>query len=233
MSNTFKDTEGRVWTVKVTYGTLVRVQDATGIDLTKILDPSAGDTDDALQSPATLLRVLCAVLRPQLDERKVTDAAFADCLTEDEGEAAGLALYQSIIEFFRGPKRDALSSGFRKMTEAAAASGQGDGSADGVPGGAGSGSGDRTGPGWQEVCCRFAGILGLDPEPRTLRELSWMVDGQQEDVWTRTATLQAAMHNYAFGSKGGKTARDFLPKKDTDQVQHMTMAEAEAMFKKG
>jgi len=120
MPTSFTDVRGQTWTIVVNYATLVRVQGETGVDLTKICDPAAS-TDAELSHPVTLFRVLCAAVRPQLRERGLTDEAFGELLNEEQAEAAGLALYEAVIDFFRGPKRDALRRAFRKVIQAATA----------------------------------------------------------------------------------------------------------------
>ncbi|TXH48568.1 MAG: hypothetical protein E6Q97_24485 [Desulfurellales bacterium] len=117
---TFVDTAGRTWSIVVNYATVVRVQSETGVDLTKICDRTAA-TDRDLENPVTLFRVLCAALRPQLEERRLTPDDLGAALDEERAEAAALALYEGVIDFFRGPKRETLRRAFRKVIGAAAA----------------------------------------------------------------------------------------------------------------
>ena len=52
---------------------------------------------------------------------------------------------------------------------------------------------------WQSVWM-IAGVLRIDPEPRTLRELWWMIDGWRREQWKHTSLVAWA----AFQSQSAK-----------------------------
>lgn len=115
---TFRDTADREWDVAITVGTLARVLDSTGVDLTKIFDEGCV-TERALDNVSTLFAVICAVVQPQLSARGISPSAFGDSLDEAAAEAATLAVYEGVIDFFRGPKRAMLLPAFQRFTAAA------------------------------------------------------------------------------------------------------------------
>jgi len=47
----------------------------------------------------------------------------------------------------------------------------------------------------------LAGVLGINPDPFTLRELLWMAEGKGRENWNHTAALLATMINI-MRSKG-------------------------------
>ncbi len=122
---TFRDAIGHEWMPRVTVATVARVLDSTGVDLTQVLQGrranDAGEltADDHLANVSTFFRVLCCVLRRDLDAQGLDDEAFGDRLQEEHIEAALIALYEAAIAFFRGPKREALRIAFRKNLDAA------------------------------------------------------------------------------------------------------------------
>lgn len=113
---TFRDTAGREWTLSINVGSLARVMDATKIDLTKALSVEA--IDEQLANVLTMFDVLCVLLAAQLDQRGVTREQLGEALDEEAAEKAVIALYEAVIDFFRGPKREAMGRAFRKTVEA-------------------------------------------------------------------------------------------------------------------
>lgn len=113
----FKDTTGREWEVKVTVGSIARVQDELGIDLTRIFDDKSPDSRLATDH-LLLWRVICCLVKPQLTARDITADELGDALDEAAGEAAGLAVIEAVIDFFQGQKREVMSRAFRRLIEA-------------------------------------------------------------------------------------------------------------------
>ena len=58
----------------------------------------------------------------------------------------------------------------------------------------------------------MSGVLGINPQPLTLRELAWMFDAHVNQLWNHTASTMALSANIHRGK--GKTAyslSDFHP----------------------
>jgi hypothetical protein len=61
---------------------------------------------------------------------------------------------------------------------------------------------------WQTVY-EFAGIIGIEPDPFTLRELTWMAEGRMRERWNHTSLLWAAIAEPNRDRK--KRSRPFEP----------------------
>ena len=115
----FSDSMKRRWELDATVGSLRRVKDVTGLDLTKMVDPES----DVLQKLSTdmfvLADVLCAWLKPQLDAAGVTPEAFLESLDEAAAEAASIAVLEATVDFFHEAKRMPLQRALTKLESAA------------------------------------------------------------------------------------------------------------------
>jgi hypothetical protein len=120
---TFTDNTGHEWTVSVNVASLKRVRDLVGVDLMEL--PSfdqaspAGSLLHRLGSdPILLVDVLFATLKPQADERGVSDEQFAEALGGDALANATDALIIECVGFFRGGVRTALQTVLDKAKKA-------------------------------------------------------------------------------------------------------------------
>jgi hypothetical protein len=111
---TFTDREGRKWCLALTVGTVRRVQSLTGINLgaldQKMFDSLATDW-------AKLVDVICAVVRPQLEEHGLSDEDFAESLGGDELHEATEALLAALVDFSHPKRRPALRKAIERMHE--------------------------------------------------------------------------------------------------------------------
>lgn len=87
-----------------------------------------------------------------------------------------------------------------------------------------SGESDRSGDGqcdgtagfdFIETAWELAGITGLEPGDRTLRELTWAANAKRRDEWDRMSLLLAVVHNRTNFDKNGKvtTPLDWFPQR--------------------
>lgn len=78
-----------------------------------------------------------------------------------------------------------------------------------------------------------AGIVGVDPGPFTLRQLSMMADGRAKLEWGIASSAMALLANCNRSSKGARTFRpeDFNPLLQARQIVHDTK-EAFRLMKK-
>jgi hypothetical protein len=100
---TFRDREGREWQIDLTLGALMRIKASTGLDMLDLQAPKEGRVDvfDRLSTdPVTLADTLCAICRPQLDARSLTDSQFADAMGGEAIDSALIALVQEWSDFF-------------------------------------------------------------------------------------------------------------------------------------
>ena len=57
----------------------------------------------------------------------------------------------------------------------------------------------------------IAGVLGVDPEPFTLRELWWMIGGKDKKDWGVLSVICATMYNASGFSKKVVSPDEFNP----------------------
>ena len=98
---TFKDNQGRSWTLTVNVHTAKRVKSVSGVDIFKIFN---GDSLDILSDPATLVDVIYELV----DGDKKGPKDFGESLTGDAFEAATEALLEAVSDFFPSSRRQVL-----------------------------------------------------------------------------------------------------------------------------
>jgi hypothetical protein len=110
---TFSDALGRSWSIEITVATLKRVRALAGVDLIE----AAGGTllDRLVADPVLLGDVLYACVKPQADERKITDEDFGRSLAGDSIDTATTALLEEFVAFFPNPRRRVLTQALTKL----------------------------------------------------------------------------------------------------------------------
>ncbi len=98
----FKDSEGRTWTIDINVATLKRVRTLINVDLAQVLQGKL--IDDLLADPILLVDVVYCCVKPQADERKVSDEQFGTAMAGDTIHFATNALLESIVLFCPSPK---------------------------------------------------------------------------------------------------------------------------------
>jgi len=113
----FRDTGGRTWEIRIDYSTIRRVHAECQIDLTKLFDRES-DAAKAVQIAPLFFGVLCALIRPELESRNISELEFGKSLDEAAGEAAVVALHEGLIDFFPESKRRVIGPAFHKVMTA-------------------------------------------------------------------------------------------------------------------
>lgn len=107
----FKDNKDRDYQLAINTATLKRVKgllDADLLDLDKTFIRLIAD-------PIFLCDVLYCLVKPQCDEKDISDESFGEALAGDVIEQAKLVLVEEIRNFFPNPKqRDAVDVAMRK-----------------------------------------------------------------------------------------------------------------------
>ena len=111
----FTDNEGRDWEVKITVATIKRVRDLIGVDIYQAV--GAEMLTELITDPVKLVDILYAVLKPQADERGVSDEQFGESLGGDAVADATQAFLEELVEFFPKPKRALLARVLEKSKE--------------------------------------------------------------------------------------------------------------------
>jgi hypothetical protein len=109
----FKDREGRAWDLVLNLGSLKRIKAATGLDMLdlNVASKQRSDVFERLSTdPVTLADALCAVCRPQLDTRNISDDAFAEALGGEAIDDALVALVGEWADFFRQRRNEVAAT---------------------------------------------------------------------------------------------------------------------------
>lgn len=101
---TFKDNQGREWTVEITVAAIKRVRGLAGVDLMEVLEGSNGLIEKLVRDPVLLCDVIYAACKPQADERQVSDEAFGASMAGDAIEHATAALLEELVDFCPSPR---------------------------------------------------------------------------------------------------------------------------------
>jgi len=113
----FTDTAGRTWDVVINVDTIKRVRDLLDINLLGIVEPG-NDLVDRLAGDVILVcNVLFAVVKPQADQRTVSDADFGRGLSGDVIDLATTALLEELIDFFPSRRRAILRQAWEKVVK--------------------------------------------------------------------------------------------------------------------
>jgi len=110
---TFKDNAGRAWTVTVNVDAVKRVRSLLNVNLLEVLD---GKLIERLAGDAVLLcDVLYALVKPEADERKVTDEEFGRSMAGDAIEQGTTALLEELVDFFPQARRRLLAKALETL----------------------------------------------------------------------------------------------------------------------
>lgn len=100
---------GREWMLTVNVGTVKAVRAALNINLLDLLPSGDGPGVMAkLADPCILVDVLWVLCREQAEKVSLTDAQFGAMFDGESIEAATLALFHGIADFFPAARRDLL-----------------------------------------------------------------------------------------------------------------------------
>lgn len=108
--SSFQDRLGRHWVLEFTLGSLARVKSETGVDLLTFHQPDSPALRAMATDPWKLLEVLVSMLRPQLNEKQVTEEDFGNSLLEEHVQAAVEALLTGMVDYYPPAKRTALKT---------------------------------------------------------------------------------------------------------------------------
>lgn len=102
---TFKDTEGRSWSVVINTTAIKTVRTLLGVNLLSVLDDGCKLLAQLYDDPVLLVDVLYCVCRDQANERGVSDEDFGRAMAGDAIEHAATALTEELADFFRNPRQ--------------------------------------------------------------------------------------------------------------------------------
>lgn len=114
---TFTDRHQRTWTVVVLTTDLRRVREATGFELSKVLDDNFSRLQQLDADPELLCRVLFVLVADQAKAIPLTEEQFTRGVSGDATEAAFDALVQALADFFPSHRRKLLLTVAEKRKE--------------------------------------------------------------------------------------------------------------------
>ncbi len=100
---TFRDNAGNEWSVEINVSALKRIRSLTGTDLLEVI--SGGDLLERLmRDPVLLCDTIYALVKPQADEKRISDEAFGTAMAGDAIDAATAALLDELVAFCPSPR---------------------------------------------------------------------------------------------------------------------------------
>lgn len=110
MSACFNDRAGRTWSMEVTFGTVLRVKQRTGVELLTLIENNAKRWRELANDVERLWATITAVLAPQLEQQGVTEEELAESMGDDEMMECGFALYAGLGNYFPEQDRAAMQT---------------------------------------------------------------------------------------------------------------------------
>ena len=99
----FKDTEGRVWTLRITVAAIRRIKDIAGIDLGDFsVFGEGGPFSDLGSDSCRLVEIVYAAVKPEADILGVTMEKFMESFVGETVVKASEAFLESLADFFPG-----------------------------------------------------------------------------------------------------------------------------------
>lgn len=99
----FKDTEGRVWTLRITVAAIRRIKDIAGIDLGDFsVFGEGGPFSDLGSDSCRFVEIVYAAVKPEADIIGVTMEKFMESFVGETVVKASEALLESLADFFPG-----------------------------------------------------------------------------------------------------------------------------------
>ena len=110
---TFTDNAGRSWNISVTVDAIKRVRSLLDVDL---MEAAAGKLIQQLaDNPVLLCDVIYCIVKPQADEREITDEDFGKAMAGDAIDQATSAFLEDLVNFFPSRKREMLQKVLVKL----------------------------------------------------------------------------------------------------------------------
>ena len=110
---TFTDNANRSWNISVTVDAIKRVRSLLDVDL---MQAASGKLIQQLaDNPVLLCDVIYCVIKPQADEREITDEQFGAAMAGDAIDQATSAFLEDLVNFFPSRKREMLQKVLVKL----------------------------------------------------------------------------------------------------------------------
>ncbi len=98
----FKDNQGRQWSVEINVTAIKRVRGLTGEDLMQVIEGTL--IEKLIRDPVLLCDVVYAICKPEADAKNVSDEEFGRAMAGDVIEAATTAVLEELVGFCPSPR---------------------------------------------------------------------------------------------------------------------------------
>ena len=98
----FKDNQGRQWSVEINVTAIKRVRGLTSEDLMQVIEGTL--IEKLIRDPVLLCDVVYALCKPEADARSVSDEEFGKAMAGDAIEAATTAVLEELVGFCPSPR---------------------------------------------------------------------------------------------------------------------------------
>lgn len=98
----FRDNQGRQWSVEINVTAIKRVRGLTGEDLMQVIEGTL--IEKLIRDPVLLCDVVYAICKPEADSRSITDEDFGKAMAGDAIEAATTAVLEELVGFCPSPR---------------------------------------------------------------------------------------------------------------------------------
>ncbi len=98
----FKDNQGRQWSVDINVTAIKRVRGLTGEDLMQVIEGTL--IEKLIRDPVLLCDVVYAICKPEADARSISDEEFGKAMAGDAIEAATMAVLDELVGFCPSPR---------------------------------------------------------------------------------------------------------------------------------
>ncbi len=98
----FKDNQGRQWSVEINVTAIKRVRGLTGEDLMQVIEGTL--IEKLIRDPVLLCDVVYAICKPEADSRSISDEEFGKAMAGDAIEAATTAVLEELVGFCPSPR---------------------------------------------------------------------------------------------------------------------------------
>lgn len=114
---TFKDTNGKEWTVTINTNALQRSKDLAQFDLLSVADDPK-NIGTLSNDPVKLVAILYAVCKPQAEASTITPEQFGEALGAGHViDQATDALLEDLFSFFPKHRREPLTKAYQKLKQ--------------------------------------------------------------------------------------------------------------------
>ena len=100
--HSFKDNQGRQWSVEINVTAIKRVRGLSGEDLMQVIEGTL--IEKLIRDPVLLCDVVYALCKPEADTRNVSDEDFGKAMAGDAIEAATTAVLEELVGFCPSPR---------------------------------------------------------------------------------------------------------------------------------